>query len=139
MRKVKYRAWDGEKMRFAADGTTFFDSEGVFPDEVIAVTQQKGWKWMLFTGLCDKNGVEIFEGDILLIEIGERFVKAAVMYTLSYMGWSVANPNNTMEVPKYDTGEYIDGCALYKYVEWGYNNSPRLEVIGNVYETSKTI
>ena len=51
MRQIKFRAWDGKQMHY-------FDlSDTIAPSLELNVMQ--------FTGLPDKNGREIYEGDVL--------------------------------------------------------------------------
>ena len=57
-RPIKFRAWDGEKM---LDDV----SPSVVPLGVNALIRGTTLKVMQFTGLLDKNGKEIFEGDIV--------------------------------------------------------------------------
>lgn len=55
MRKFKFRAWLKKQKRFYPLDRT--DSFSVFDDEDVIVTQ--------FTGLFDREGKEIWEGDVL--------------------------------------------------------------------------
>lgn len=62
-RDIKFRAWDGEKIRddflLSADGE-------ILTSETIPFTVQTSWKLLRYTGLKDKNGKEIYEGYIII-------------------------------------------------------------------------
>lgn len=59
MRELKFRAWDGEQMV----SPEYIDRRGIahWKENSIPTTSDKV---MQYTGLKDKNGKEIYEGDI---------------------------------------------------------------------------
>ena len=62
MRQIKFRAWDGRILHYSDND--FGSLEAFF-----ALTDDKGYGaktiYQQFTGLLDKNGKEIYEGDIV--------------------------------------------------------------------------
>lgn len=64
MREIKFRAWNKEVSQFFTwDLTLGFQGT----DKVWGPVEQ-------FTGLHDKNGVEIYEGDVIAIQSGGRSI-----------------------------------------------------------------
>lgn len=121
MREIRFREWDdlnGEMHlawhpRFKVDGYT---------TELL----QDG-KVMQFTGLHDKNGKEIYEGDVVRdlrfskhniheIQFGEGGEGEPADYVGGYIGWCMGNGETT-----------------------GFTSGRELEVIGNIYENPELL
>jgi len=122
MKNIRFRAWDRKekKMRYGiewiwgklADETMHHEDDWI--DEKDCIKMQ-------FTGLCDRNGREIYEGDIL--KDGED--------DLFKVSWDYHN-----------CGFYLESTEDVEYnVETRYilNNQTTVEVIGNIYENPELV
>jgi uncharacterized phage protein (TIGR01671 family) len=124
MRTIKFRAWDESQKYMAYQGTpdletiqSFFHH---FGDKTL----------MQYTGLKDKNGKEIYEGDILKVHIftqelgeslgvreGEKEFKAEICY---------------QEMGLWLQGNTEDECGYILWFDGMHEES--FEMIGNIYE-----
>lgn len=132
-REIKFRAWDGKKMylpeytdkedfHLLADGTIVETHEyGVERHEL---TSRRGdnWKVMQYTGLKDKNGKEIYEGDIVGGATHPQLIK-----------W------DTRTTTQYGHGDSTTTVFIgFSYGDWG-KTAPEIEVIGNIYENPELL
>ncbi|MDT2857922.1 YopX family protein [Lactococcus lactis] len=80
---------------------------------------------MQSTGLKDKNGVEIYEGDILKLHA----IFLAPDDKIGYIEYS----------PKYGYSIIFEGNRLYRQEYWASTNKLNYEVIGNIYENPELL
>jgi uncharacterized phage protein (TIGR01671 family) len=120
MREIKFRGWDGKEIRRVLSVewldevyVTYWDNQGVASaDEVL----------MQYTGLKDKNGVEIYEGDILHLE-EKRYEK------LSDVSKQFAT--NEDKAVSFEGGAFrFDGITLGDLIPSNYLSA---EITGNIY------
>jgi len=114
MREIKFRAWDNQndKMLFSKEHKWIGREEEFYPIrfERDQITHSDHYELMQYTGLKDKNGKEIYEGDILRWTQGAMTIQSPVQW--ADKGWF----------------PFVGGIYdLYKRVEEG-------EIIGNIYE-----
>lgn len=103
----------------------YFDSNSIVADKLIPDDSVEGFyaeklehlQYMQYTGLKDKNGEKIYEGDILKFEHKEGYANELQVVTMDEWCWG--------------TDEY----AFYEIVERKYV----FEVIGNIYENPELL
>ena len=122
----KYRAWDKECMEMANvtdinyKGNWVVDEPHVVLDTRCDLLPFDEVELMQSTGLKDKNGVEIFEGDIVkTIEVDSGV---------------------TFSTIKFEEGSFcIDYKNLGTEFEFLYFADSHLEVVGNIWENSELL
>lgn len=136
MRKIKFRAWDKTmNMMIYQDDTEFefrLTGKGIEVDDLTFVDTAFNEKHedidcevMQYTGLKDKNGKEIYAGDICRWRDLETF-NDEILEDIFVVVW------NDEKLGWYTQNE--DGNFVYELYE--YTDDRDLEVIGNIYENA---
>ena len=116
--EIKFRAWHEKKIMKYSDGslsTFFYDVE------------HNAIELMQFTGLHDKNGKEIYEGDFVKDNIGIREVK---------IGWFKFRDCDSIEHEHYGVYGVWDDGTISAFDKCDLD---KLELIGNKFDNPEMI
>lgn len=133
-RDIKFRVWD-EKNKRMLYGVGMFDLSDA--DEKLSVTELEECPIMQFTGLMDRNGKEIYEGDVVncLPWPEDTFLnnqKAIVVWNAGNLTEGDLNPNGFYCFYGMAYGDDPLDCKSYGKVITLCNEY--VERIGNVFE-----
>lgn len=117
MRDLKFRVWDEASINHMVFISEFDDSTW---DEILTAYSET---IMQYVGLKDKNGKEIYEGDI--VRLGSLELRFVIVY---YEGRFALKDTRYLD----DEFPMDNGIGLLCYRE-------RIEVMGNIYEDKKLL
>jgi len=133
MREIKFRVWDKRiNIMFSSYDSPFeimmdgsiFDSTYIHSKEIIEVS--KDVILMQYTGLKDKNGKEIYEGDIIIAKYRGSFKGIVVEHRGCFMIDDIKKEN-------------IHKKPYVRLEQFAERNDFTIEVIGNIYENKGLI
>ena len=133
MREIKFRAWDlyWKKMFPALSLEFLMDKSGINvtipdPENKFGFYVSDNCELMQYTGLKDKNGKEIYEGDV--VRMYDR--------PPDTMTWDLVvewENGKFILTGIMDKGEYFGDLSDWADCDW------RIEVIGNIYENPELL
>lgn len=132
-REIKFRAWNGEEM-ISPDYITR-DGYGYWKENSIPTTSKE---LMQYTGLKDKNGKEIYEGDVIKFHTGMKYrdsVNMKICFNQGCFGFRGLKHNGKRTI-----SSFIPFSAIQSSLE---NNNiwldaeEILEVTGNIHENKE--
>lgn len=125
--KPKFRAWLKEEYRMTdVREITFFNDEIQMISDVEGFYAYDEFELMQFTGLKDKNGKEIYEGDIVKFsDCDDDVYVTHVVWDKNYACFGLSF--------SYGFQYYLD------YLEEFYTELKDIEVAGNIYENHELL
>ena len=119
MREIKFRVWDKENKKMMKVSSLSLENKEIAVREngTYHFFRMQNLELMQYTGLKDKNGKEIYEGDIVILNDAEEENRCIVKY-------------------KYGSYILVDGDLRE---DLSNVEAKFLEVVGNIYENKNLL
>ena len=136
MREIKFRSWYDDKMQ--VNPTFTFYNHGAKGNAVMLVDEWEDRVIMQYTGLKDRNGVEIYEGDVVGKEVG-AFQPLRKIRRDCVVEWQRKGKESGMWELLLIKDERVNITKSY-YEPFGLGCEPQnYEVIGNIHENPELL
>lgn len=129
MREIKFRAWDKKKKKWLKAGQSLLGYLVAWKSETkFEILGRGDYEIMQCTGLYDKNGKEVYEGDIVeCFQFDDSDFRSKVTYKNGAFGYMS---------PCFDM---FIGFESNNNFKWHNGKSDRIKVIGNIYENPELL
>jgi len=137
MREIKFQGIDENNKIYNLIGINYSNNTGLCEvDGVIWFTWNSFKKFRQFTGLLDKNGKEIYEGDICIYKTGEK--KGGVYSEETVFKGFVRDDEARFEIGNHNGygGDWEDLSMLIGHY---HKIEKEFEVIGNIFENPELL
>lgn len=145
MRPIKFRAWDKDRKRM-------FLPDWSLDNGILKILSN--WEIMQFTGLLDKNGREIYEGDVIEHEVYDKpYSDRQKRWKIrKQVVWSKGFDHSEEEIKRNviltENKSYFNQRPLFVAIKvnkkdqdggYAWSEFHNCEVIGNIYENPELI
>jgi len=128
VRVIKFRAWDKDRNEWFIHGSLQIGLDGnLCLDEVAKNYRKNRFDILQFTGITDKNGKEIYDGDIIK-DIDGSILTVQYGGPYEYCGFGVSRKRRPGEFGTDPTWDELNS-------RWCKD----IEVIGNIYENPELV
>lgn len=150
-REIKFRAWDKEHKKMLTEESWISNYDDFYLSDLMSIFNRIDIIWMQYTGLRDKDGKEIYDGDILIItkendcpENDHYFpipINTLVVVEEIKNAWGLQRIERVKKRKENDNK--CDACAAWWLSLWSENHEMPItcysKVIGNIYENPELL